>query len=70
MEFAKTAQRIFRTRAYPGTAQAVRALVSCLRARIEQASPIPFVPKCAPYRRSGRLVRWARLRFALSLAEG
>jgi glycosyltransferase involved in cell wall biosynthesis len=70
MEFAKTAERIFRTRAYAGNAGSVRELVSRFRARMEQASPIPFAQMCAQYRRSGRLVQWARLRFALSLAEG
>lgn len=70
MEFAKTAERIFRTRSHQGNTGSVRELVSRFRARMEQASPIPFEQMCAAYGRSGRWVQWVRLRFALSLAEG
>ncbi len=69
MEFAKTAERIFRTRSRGGDAGPVRDLVQRFRSRMEQASPIPFAQMSAHYARTGRWVPWLRLRFALYLAD-
>ncbi|MCU0948925.1 MAG: glycosyltransferase [Porphyrobacter sp.] len=68
MEFAKTAERIFRTRTY-GDKGAVRDLVTRFRERMEQSSPIPFAQMLEDYARRGRVIAWLRLRFALALSD-
>jgi glycosyltransferase involved in cell wall biosynthesis len=68
MEFAKTAERIFRTRSRGEGSGNVRDLVIRFRDRMGQSSPIPFAQMIAHYGRSGRVASWLRLRFALALS--
>lgn len=70
MEFAKTAERVVRSRPKGTDKAQARDLVSEFRQVMERSSPIPFAQLSQLYLRKGRLLAWRRLRKALALKGG
>lgn len=66
MEFAKTAERIRRTRAGGDHHAGARALTGKFRALMERSSPVAFPELARTYLRKGRLVSWLRLSRAMA----
>lgn len=66
MEFAKTAERIRRTRAGGDDHAGARALTGQFRALMERSSPLAFPVLARIYLRKGRFLAWLRLCRALA----
>lgn len=66
MEFAKTAERIRRTRAGGDHYAGARALTGKFHALMERSSPVAFPELARTYLRMGRFVSWLRLSLAMA----